>query len=635
MAKRWYRVHPAIGVARVGNAQRVGNDFYFIGPEIPDRFPNVEGGTYQEFKINGRIKPQAARFRIFEYLQDDDGTTQIREINLATAPTAKITWTVHLANRKANFCRFAGQQGSLDKKDGKWFFYRSYSAEKVRNPRVKGLQRRHEHLDLDPGEAKIEAGDPKKVVQLAVNHPGLAKIKTLGELRTDTDGRLIVIGGLGFADHVPNAPDLSTYANNDGWFDDVSDGPIGATVQIDGTTHEVDGAWLLVGPPDFAPAVRSYRTIYDTLIDVIVREPSIEIDKDPLFNTVLSDIRAMKKQWRPSVGLGNFRPSFRDHIEPTLRSMHRIMRIHMHGAGQKVDYHAKLDPQFYDDLKANGSANRRAEIFARIRDPKTLFEDQQQLDEGQKAKLDSTKMPLTYGEFYDKSAYRRGGKDDPAFFHSLSELQYELFRLWNAGQFDDQWQGPALIDPNAITPAGLDRAALDNAIGGAFFPGIEASWLLTKPETFRAPFRVDYDPNQRKVVGQIPVPDDADANLTRPLQIEAGVFSQQMALPWHADFHDCAGGKEDFTQGNHTISVRIAWWPAQRPDEVFSIKSPDIRIDWARDAAGKPFNPDGAQGGFKQMADDWWTLGFIVEIKLPGDAAAELYEVDGPRPLVA
>jgi hypothetical protein len=448
---------------------------------------------------------------------------------------------------------------------------------------------------------------------------------------------------MGLADHTANAPALSTFADNVGWFDDVSDGPIGATVEIDGTTHEADGAWLLVGPPDFAPAVRSYRTMYDTLVDVIVREKSINILDDPLFNTVLADIREMKAKWQPGVGLVNFRPSFRDHIEPILRSIFGFMRIHAHGAGQKVDYHAKLDPQFYDDLKANGSAARRAQIFARIRDPKTLLYDERKLTPEQKSKIDSTKMPLTFGDYND-TAYDRGGKDDPAFFHAVSELQYELLRLWNAGQFDDERQDPKkLNDQNAMraaeTAAGLDRAALDNAIGGAFFPGIEASWLFARPETFRAPFRVAYepDPQKRKALGQIPVPDNANPKLTRPLQIEAGVFSQQMALPWHADFHDCARGEETFDQAGHRVSVRIGWWPAQRPDDVFPASSPDTRVDWARDKTGKSFIKKGGQGGYLQMAEHWWELGFIVELKLPADQTPQLYEVNGPpsAPLIA
>src|SRR5207237_3248636 len=78
------KIHPGIGVARVGNSP----DEFFVGPEIPgDRTP-PEGG-YKD--AQGRIKRQAARFRLFGY----DGRGQlVKEI---TDDDATIGWTVHLA----------------------------------------------------------------------------------------------------------------------------------------------------------------------------------------------------------------------------------------------------------------------------------------------------------------------------------------------------------------------------------------------------------------------------------------------------------------------------------------------------------------------------------------------------------
>ena len=82
-----YKIHPAIGIARVGDSP----DDFFIGPERIGEEPNPPGG----FKdLLCRIKRQAARFRIFAH--HDDGTVQ--EIKDADA---EITWTVHLVNKKA------------------------------------------------------------------------------------------------------------------------------------------------------------------------------------------------------------------------------------------------------------------------------------------------------------------------------------------------------------------------------------------------------------------------------------------------------------------------------------------------------------------------------------------------------
>src|SRR4051812_595615 len=82
-----YRVHPAIGVARVGNST---NEF-FIGPEVPGPVPEPAGG----FKdMSGALKRQAARFRVYGY---DASGAVVREI---TASEAEITWTVHIVNAK-------------------------------------------------------------------------------------------------------------------------------------------------------------------------------------------------------------------------------------------------------------------------------------------------------------------------------------------------------------------------------------------------------------------------------------------------------------------------------------------------------------------------------------------------------
>jgi hypothetical protein len=61
------RIHPGIGIARVGNSP----DEYFIGPEAPCRPRDVtapSGGFKDE---QGRVKRQAARFRIYAY--DSEG----------------------------------------------------------------------------------------------------------------------------------------------------------------------------------------------------------------------------------------------------------------------------------------------------------------------------------------------------------------------------------------------------------------------------------------------------------------------------------------------------------------------------------------------------------------------------------
>src|SRR5581483_11341213 len=86
-------IHPAIGIARVGNSLTE----HFLGPEVAGPHPDPQGG-YKD--AAGRMKRQAARFRIYGL---DAGGTVVKEI---TAADAQITWSVHLANKKAAWYNF-------------------------------------------------------------------------------------------------------------------------------------------------------------------------------------------------------------------------------------------------------------------------------------------------------------------------------------------------------------------------------------------------------------------------------------------------------------------------------------------------------------------------------------------------
>lgn len=89
------KIHPAIGIARLGNSSTK----FFIGPELPGIQKRPVGG-YKD--AQGRVKRQAARFRLFGY---DAKGKLVREIS---AKDAAITWTVHLANKKAAWKMFDG-----------------------------------------------------------------------------------------------------------------------------------------------------------------------------------------------------------------------------------------------------------------------------------------------------------------------------------------------------------------------------------------------------------------------------------------------------------------------------------------------------------------------------------------------
>ena len=99
-----YKVHPSIGIARVGNAPY---DEFFVGPEIPGvlrtqvNLPNgktaMEGPPlYKNSK--GQIRPQAARFRVYEYKLGEDGVYRVtREVSAANG--CRVEWIVEVKGK--------------------------------------------------------------------------------------------------------------------------------------------------------------------------------------------------------------------------------------------------------------------------------------------------------------------------------------------------------------------------------------------------------------------------------------------------------------------------------------------------------------------------------------------------------
>jgi hypothetical protein len=84
-----YKIHPGIGIARIGNSP----DEFFIGPESLGDISEPSGGFKDK---EGRIKRQACRFRIYGYNEQGNAVKEI------TLEDAEITWKVTLANTKAS-----------------------------------------------------------------------------------------------------------------------------------------------------------------------------------------------------------------------------------------------------------------------------------------------------------------------------------------------------------------------------------------------------------------------------------------------------------------------------------------------------------------------------------------------------
>lgn len=243
-------IYPGIGIARIGNS--TDPDGYFVGPEVSNPPLTPTGGTRD---ASGAIKRQAARFRLYGY---NAAGEVVAELN---ADNADITWQVHLANRKAQWFQF---QAALDIPDAV-----SLSVP-LRNADIKGAAR--SCLAIDPGKRAI-TGKNTHGAEYGFDSGSFMGVSVpLGELRTDEQGRLLVLGGTGESASPQGKPvydpaNPASFNNADGWYDDTSDGPVHATVQVNGQDIPVDPAWVVVAPPNFAPDVIGWRTLYDLLVD--------------------------------------------------------------------------------------------------------------------------------------------------------------------------------------------------------------------------------------------------------------------------------------------------------------------------------------------------------------------------------
>lgn len=274
-----YRIHPGIGIARLGNSRE--DDFY-IGPEVPDfRFVPPPDGNYR----NGQdqVRREGARFRIYEYSYADASGTQLESVREITAQDAEINWTVHLANLKSY-----------------------YPTQQSRFPN-------------DPGPKPIGGIDQRVEVVGAVGEVAVQ----LGTLLTDEAGRLVVLGGFGESGPFKENAGEPDGIWNAGWYDDTSDGPVQATLKLYGAGEPVtaEPAWVIASVPSYATPTECIVTLYDLAYDVAIRQKLISPPAEvSFFNDIYPVLfRAVMSQWVTSVGRrGHGRGERGDFLNPQL-----------------------------------------------------------------------------------------------------------------------------------------------------------------------------------------------------------------------------------------------------------------------------------------------------------------------------
>jgi hypothetical protein len=598
-----FKIHPAFGVARVGDSA----DAWFIGPELPGSPPLPFAGLGSEgFREKG-IKRQAARFRVYQYDVDERGhLTVSRELTLDEEDVKSIEWTVHLANTKASFHRFDGPLGDPTARPPV-----KKGVPDPRNATIKGAEARRRRLEIDPMARSVAGREVTKGPKFAPGaHPehetwptmddtdgGEKVIDYLGELRTDESGRLLVFGGHGKsrANHRGGLLVEDNFANYDGWHDDVADGPVTATLHFrDGTAVQVGGwderaclerkpsrhaggAWVVVGPPKFAPHFNAVVSLYDLMADIAVRHLALD---DPRGHREMGSRLWRLAQLRDPA----YRPSYTYDVQPILaRAL--LSRFVF---GEAATKHYSLAPEVWTLLgDPTELPDARTFVFRYLRAPFGV-----DAPEGAIAS-----MPMLFGDQYQGVDFDGDEAPDGAFM-AVTETQYEILRRWSSGHFVADWTDAPAAAEEAVTPDGLDCAALQAAVGGPLFPGIEVSWLIRDPSIYAEPFRIKHDET-----------------------IRAGHFTRQMAVPWQADFFDCASETVTYNASSDPSLQStdiMTWWPTHRPNDVIARGAAD-RVPWARTSNGKAIETK------QKFLAQWKKLGFVVDTS--GDRR-EFTEVD-------
>jgi len=583
------RVMPPLGLARVGNCIAQDNfaDDYLITTEVVGGLPTRPDGAPAESLEDYRgpdfaIRRHTARFRVYATL--DDGT--VSEITLGAG--VEIEWRVALANLKAGWYQFLQ---AMDLPDG------IAKPAPRRNPNVSAASGKRSGLDIRPQPVSISGASLKGTQFQFDDGTFRGQPVYLGELRTDADGRLLVLGGRGLSASYPPNTALTTFANNDDWHDDVADGPVRASVRFpNGTTIDAEPGYVAVTPPNFAPGLVGLVTMDDAVRETFIAAGWL---KRPSLTTFTADIwpifkRLCDLQW---VNQGLFM---------------------IHGYDGPLDV---ANPRVLDRLRdttADGAAWRQR-IFALFRRDQDLLAP------------DAGMLPQIYGD-------AEGEVADPACL-AVTRTQFEHLGRWASGDFADDWSGPTLPQNfSALGPAEqvdqLQRAALHDCLGGPFHPGIELTWTMRIPYIWKAPYRLKVMPSDapvRQDWGEALTPSACLAADGPYDGVSAGALTRFMGVPWQSDGASC-NSEADY-KPSYFLSMPT-FWGARVPDQVLSHESAvrmavnvalgrnvqalkyfASRSDWLRDVR--------STGYFKRIANmvnEWHDLGMVLPMQesVPG-----------------
>lgn len=630
-----YKIHPAIGIARVGDS-----DDYYIAPDTSGGLPKTYSTNPPQGKYfrdaNDKLLRQAAQFKIYEYSSaNPEGVV----VTPGQNGVKSIQWTTWIASKKASWFQFMQQTGSgmgpyvdgvnvPDAPANAPYVYKNdegYIKNNANNPFTSSGQRpsgydpnaptwpsdnskpsnplrynlklgtsndpstmsdpSRQNLILDPGPITLNGANQSGDFTLdSTTYPFLSglspfPISSLGSAKTDANGNLLVLGGFGNSGSTSdNGSMITAYANNEGWFDDIADGPVTATIIMDdGSQVVVDvPAWVSVGPPAYAPQILNQVNLYDDIYDIYVRE----LNANPaLFSN------------------GEFQtsyvPNYFSEVQPILTRPNAYQYVAAIPSLGTVN-HAEIindNPEAFAGFAAKYLRGRGAQG-----DPQSgPAENQPSL------------MPLLAGD--NPISNFTASK-----FLGLTATQFFILSQFTNGKVD-------MTNPSKPLPAGpaLDKANLENCVGGAFCPGIEITWITRNTSIYQALpsgfdasdlFRIKQKPMSQLTQGKLSLTNGADNDYSDGL--EPGDLTKYMAQPWQADFNECSIQNINTVGPNKPAiqngQVNIWWWPAQRPYTVATNENKDQKVQWTR---GYAENTNANNYGDVQMVTCWKYLGFM------------------------
>lgn len=556
-----YRIHPALGVARMGNS----DTSYFLTAEkprqpvdprqkrIPGSSPDQTGADGDFRDSTGKLAKQGARFRVFCYhyikTAKSKSLMMVWECNKSEYD---IEWTVKVANLKSTL------QPQFD---------------------TRNLSTREKNLPNAVTLKTALAGDANKLKTFTGKPAGRLD---LGSCFMDTDGRLVVLGSSGKCKALPGSSVAPRTGNSNlnwqGWEDDAADGPITATVKPKASSSKPDKgeakrpvdepAWVTITIPDYGADVRASVSLYNLAMNY-------------------AWVHAVERKDTKKVGFPKKADlvTYINQVEPILDAY--IANRFTTDKARRHYTAAVYTASFPKYIKKN------AYYYGWFRKP---YVTKDYKPENVFVPFSGEDPNVTIGA-PPRSYYKDTDFGMPKLLYTTpTELQYEALADLAGGTLASGSLDANNSNNSNYLPYQLDRAHMESINGRSLFPGIEVGREANYYRTWSAKKGCCKDHLDVRVKNEISHDSTAanDGKIIGPPS--AGYLTRSLACPWHADFLLCS---DDY-------------WPHSRPVSVKK-STAGAWYDWMAIAGVSlgAISVDGGNNVNGGLCQDWWKLGFM------------------------